>query len=159
MNNIYILLGANLGNPRAQLQKAKELLNSRLGTIVNASSLYKSEAWGVEDQPVFLNQVLLIQSYHNPMDTLHICQTIENELGRKRKEKWGARLIDIDILYFNNEIIDNKELTIPHPYIQERRFTLQPLCEIADSYKHPKLNLSNKELLLNCSDILEVVKT
>lgn len=158
MNTIYILLGANLGNPEEQLLKARHLLNERLGPILKASSLYESEAWGVEDQPVFLNQVLLVSTDKEAQQCLIICQDIENELGRIRKEKWGARIIDIDILYFNSEVINNYNLIVPHPYIQERKFTLEPLCEIAESYKHPKLNLTNKELLLNCSDNLNVKK-
>ncbi|HLS36722.1 MAG TPA: 2-amino-4-hydroxy-6-hydroxymethyldihydropteridine diphosphokinase, partial [Sphingobacterium bovisgrunnientis] len=137
VNEIYILLGANLGDPITQLGKARELLKQKLGNLVKASSVYQSEAWGVEDQPIFLNQVLLIETDKSADESLLICQNIENELGRIRKEKWGARLIDIDILYFNSEIIDKPLLKIPHPYIQARKFTLQPLCEIANSYKHP----------------------
>lgn len=158
MNNIYILLGGNLGNPKLQFEKAIALIEERLGSLIKVSSLYQSEAWGVEDQPVFLNQVILIKTKFDAMEALHICQAIEIELGRVRKEKWGARVIDIDILYFNEQIIEKQELTIPHPYIQERKFTLQPLCEIAPNYKHPKLKLSNRELLLICADKLEVVK-
>lgn len=158
MNLIYILLGANLGNPRKQLYKAKTLLSEKLGNLGKESSLYESQAWGVEDQPTFLNQVLLFETSHDAQESLLICQEIENELGRVRKEKWGARIIDIDILYFNSEIIETPQLTIPHPYIQNRKFTLQPLCEIADSYKHPKLGLTNEELLLNCIDNLVVTK-
>ena len=158
VNEIYILLGANLGDPITQLGKARELLKQKLGNLVKASSVYQSEAWGVEDQPIFLNQVLLIETDKSADESLLICQNIENELGRIRKEKWGARLIDIDILYFNSEIIDKPLLKIPHPYIQDRKFTLQPLCEVANSYKHPKLNLTNEQLLLICKDNLEVVK-
>ena len=158
MNYIFILLGANLGDPKLQLLKAQELLSQRLGKLVKASSLYQSEAWGVEDQPIFLNQVLLLETEHSAHESLAICQSIENELGRVRKEKWGARIIDIDILYFNSEIIETQELTIPHPYIQERNFTLQPLFEVAHSYKHPKLHLTNEQLLLNCKDKLKVEK-
>lgn len=158
VNEIYILLGANLRDPITQLEQARELLKQKLGNLVKESSIYQSEAWGVEDQPVFLNQVLLIETDKSADESLLICQNIENELGRVRKEKWGARLIDIDILYFNSEIIDKPLLKIPHPYIQDRKFTLQPLCEIANSYKHPKLNLTNEQLLLICKDNLEVVK-
>jgi len=158
VNEIYILLGANLGEPITQLEQAKKLLKQKLGYLFKASSIYQSEAWGVEDQPIFLNQVLLIETDKSADESLLICQNIENELGRIRKEKWGARLIDIDILYFNSEIIDKPLLKIPHPYIQDRKFTLQPLCEVANSYKHPKLNLTNEQLLLICKDNLEVVK-
>lgn len=158
VNEIYILLGANLGEPITQLEQARELLKQKLGDLVKESSIYQSEAWGVEDQPIFLNQVLLIETDKSADESLLICQNIENELGRIRKEKWGARLIDIDILYFNSEVIEKPLLKIPHPYIQDRKFTLQPLCEIAESYKHPKLHLTNEQLLLICTDNLHVIK-
>lgn len=158
VNEIYILLGANLGEPITQLEQAKKLLKQKLGNPVKESSIYQSEAWGVEDQPIFLNQVLLIETEKSADESLLICQNIENELGRIRKEKWGARLIDIDILYFNSEVIEKPLLKIPHPYIQDRKFTLQPLCEIAESYKHPKLHLTNEQLLLICTDNLHVIK-
>ena len=158
MNKIYILLGANLGNPVHQLQKAQALLSEKLGQLLHASALYESEAWGVEDQPIFINQVLLLATEYSPQQCLAICQAIENELGRVRKEKWGARLIDIDILYYNSEIIQEPDLVIPHPYIQERKFTLMPLVEIAATYLHPKFQLRNEQLLLNCTDKLVVKK-
>lgn len=158
MNEIFILLGANLGKPEDQLNDARRLLNERLGKIISSSSLYKSEAWGVEDQPVFLNQVLLINTNYTAEDALEICQQIENKLGRVRKEKWGARLIDIDILYFNSQIIKLDHLIIPHPFIQDRKFTLLPLVEIAAQYIHPIFNQSNEQLLLNCKDKLNVLK-
>ncbi len=158
MNKIYILLGANLGNPVQQLQKAKALLSDKLGQLLHTSALYESEAWGVEDQPLFINQVLLLATDYTPQQCLALCLSIENELGRVRKEKWGARLIDIDILYYNSEIIQEPDLVIPHPYIQERKFTLMPLVEIAATYLHPKFQLSNEQLLLNCKDKLVVKK-
>lgn len=158
MNKVFLLLGANLGNPMKQLEKAKRLLENRLGNLTAASSLYKSEAWGVEDQPVFLNQVLLFETLFPAQECLKVCQKIENELGRIRKEKWGARIIDIDILYFNSEIIETSNLCIPHPYIQDRKFTLIPLVEIEPDYIHPILKRSNKQLLLNCADKLTVNK-
>ena len=158
MNEVYILLGANLGKPLDQLNSALIHLQNELGNLLTKSSIYQSEAWGVTDQPIFYNQVLLFQSKYSAEKCLSICQKIENDLGRVRKEKWGARVIDIDILYYNNEIIEKPHLIIPHPYIQDRRFTLEPLVEIADSYKHPKLHLSNKDLLLNCNDNLGVRK-
>ena len=158
MNNIYILLGANLGEPLKQLEKARELLQNRLGEIRTSSSIYESEAWGIEDQPIFYNQVLELITEQDKENSLHICQVIENELGRVREKKWGARLIDIDILYYNDEIYHSSTLTIPHPYIQERKFTLIPLTEIAKDFVHPKFNLTQEQLLLNCTDTLDVKK-
>ena len=158
MNDIYILLGANLGSPIEQLELAKNLLIENLGLLHNASSIYQSEAWGIEDQPIFYNQVLHLATSHDAISCLDICQQIENKLGRTREIKWGARLIDIDILYFNNDIIESERLHVPHRFIPQRNFTLVPLCEIAPNYLHPQLGLTNNELLVNCSDKLKVFK-
>lgn len=158
MNNIYILLGANLGDSLQQISLAKQNLSEKLGDLVQASSLYESAAWGVEDQPSFLNQVLHYTTPHHPETCLDICQAIENELGRVRTLKWGARIIDIDILYYNNDIIATERLTVPHPYIQDRKFTLEPLVEIAANFIHPTLNKSQYELLSSCEDPLAVEK-
>ena len=158
MNNIYLLLGANLGSPIEQLYEAERMLHKTLGQIVASSSIYESEAWGIEDQPIFYNQVLHITTRFDPFKSLKICQGIENKLGRIRKKKWGARIIDIDILYFNDEIIKTDNLIIPHPFLHLRNFNLIPLNEIAEDYIHPVLNYSNKELLAQSSDRLNVTK-
>lgn len=158
IHTIYILLGANLGDPISQLDQANQLLNSKVGKIIATSSIYESEAWGVEDQPVFYNQVLCIETLLQPTACLHICQEIELQLGRIREKKWGARIIDIDILYFNNDIIDTETLQVPHPYIHLRNFTLVPLVEIAPDYMHAKFNKTNAQLLLDTADNLNVKK-
>lgn len=158
MNTIYILLGANLGNPIKQMDCADKLLNKKLGKVIARSSYYESEAWGVEDQPIFYNKILCIETHYSPLESLHICQEIELELGRIRSEKWGARIIDIDILYYNNDIISSETLSIPHPYIHLRNFTLLPLTELAPNYVHPEFNKTNMELLLDSEDKLFVKK-
>lgn len=158
MNKVYILLGANLGNPIEQLRQAEESIAKQLGKIITRSAVYESDAWGVEEQPVFLNQVLLIETALAPAKVLHTCQEIEQSLGRIRKEKWEARLIDIDILYFNDEQLDLGELIIPHPYLHLRRFTLVPLCEIAPDHLHPLLQKTTRQLLTSCTDSLSVKK-
>lgn len=158
MNNVYLLLGANLGNPSQQLQSAAKMVAQQLGNIIARSEFYRSEAWGVEEQPDFYNQVLSVETDHTARETLHICQHIENTLGRVRKEKWGARVIDIDILYFNTEIIDSDDLKVPHPYLHLRRFTLLPLTEIVPNFVHPILGDTNDELLAQCPDTLSVFK-
>lgn len=158
-NTIYILLGANLGNPRLQITEASERLEIQIGKIIAVSSMYESEAWGVKDQPSFYNKVILIETILLPSECLQICQEIELALGRIRDKKWGARIIDIDILYFNNEIVDTKILKIPHPYIHLRNFTLLPLAEVAPDYMHPLFNKTNMELLLNSEDELLVIKS
>jgi len=147
MSTVYILLGANLGEPLKQIDQAIALLHTKVGNIIANSSVYQSEAWGVEDQPVFYNQVICIETLLEPLECLRTCQEIELLLGRTRDKKWGARVIDIDILYFNHETIDVETLQIPHPFIQMRNFTLIPLVEIAPDYIHPLFNKTNTQLL------------
>ena len=156
MNRVYILLGANLGDPKAQLARAVEEIGAHIAPIVAQSSLVRSAAWGLTDQPDFINQVIELHTNLKAIDILDQMQAIEDKLGRVRLEKWGARVIDIDMLYFNDEILDTKRLQIPHPYLHERRFTLAPLAEIAPDFIHPILGLSSTALLQNCSDKLPV---
>lgn len=156
MNKVFLLLGANLGNPATQLAKALGEIESQVGKIEVCSSLYESEAWGVTDQPIFLNQVVLVSTTLSPLDILDAIQTIENNLGRVRLSKWGARVIDIDILYINSDCIHHERLIVPHPYLPDRRFVLVPLSEIAPSFTHPKLGLTTADLLTQCEDSLDV---
>lgn len=158
MNKIYILLGTNLGNRLENLANSIQLLNEKVGRVILTSSIYETAPWGNEDQPPFLNQVVLIETPLNPQDLLASTQTIEYQLGRKRIQHWGARTIDIDILYYNDDIIDETNLQIPHPQIQHRLFTLKPLAEIAPDFMHPNFELTNLQLLQNCLDRLEVKK-
>lgn len=158
MNKIYILLGTNLGNRFQQLDLAKKQLELRLGAIIKVSSIYETAAWGVEDQPAFLNQALIITTDLQALDCLEITQSIEQELGRIRIKKWGERVIDIDLIYFNQDIIDLPTLRIPHPFIAERRFVLAPLAEIAPDYIHPLYKKNNVYLLDKCKDDLPVKK-
>ncbi|MDR0265627.1 MAG: 2-amino-4-hydroxy-6-hydroxymethyldihydropteridine diphosphokinase [Sphingobacterium sp.] len=158
MNKIYILLGTNLGDRFQQLDLARKQLESRIGAIIETSSIYETAAWGVEDQPAFLNQALLITTDLQALDCLEITQSIEQELGRIRIKKWGERVIDIDLIYFNQDIIDLPTLRIPHPYIAERRFVLAPLVEIAPDYIHPLYKKNNVYLLDKCKDDLPVKK-
>ncbi|ERJ60483.1 2-amino-4-hydroxy-6-hydroxymethyldihydropteridine diphosphokinase [Sphingobacterium paucimobilis] len=158
MNTIHILLGANLGNPTTQIKQAFTLLQNRIGKVIKSSALYVSEGWGVKDQPLFYNQALIIETPLEKQKCLSICQEIEMELGRVRLVKWGARLIDIDIIYFNEDVYESENLIIPHPLLQLRNFVLVPLCEIAAEYVHPVLRRSNKELLAQSTDTLVVKK-
>ncbi|OHX65495.1 2-amino-4-hydroxy-6-hydroxymethyldihydropteridine diphosphokinase [Flammeovirga pacifica] len=156
MSSVIILLGANLGNKLLTLNKAVELIIKYIGDIDLISDIYETAAWGKENQPSYYNQTIKVSTNISPQELILITQQIENELGRIRKEKWGARIIDVDILFYDNDIIETENLIVPHPYIQDRRFTLEPLTEIIPKYIHPVLNLSISELLLQCKDPLSV---
>ncbi|MBE8715423.1 2-amino-4-hydroxy-6-hydroxymethyldihydropteridine diphosphokinase [Sphingobacterium hungaricum] len=156
MEKIYLLIGSNLNNPEKQLALAEEEIKTSFGNLVDKSSIYETEAWGVSDQPVFLNQVLVVESNDNAADILAKTQEIELKLGRERKEKWGARIIDIDILYIGEQVISTEQLKIPHPYIQERNFALIPLIEIEAKFLHPVFKVTNEQLLQASNDTLEV---
>lgn len=154
MNNIYLLLGSNQGDRASILSKAIELLNEQLGNTLSLSPIYETAPWGKSDQPNFLNQALLIESTHNALETLRIINAIEKQLGRQRKEHWGQRTLDIDILFFNTEIIHSAQLVIPHPELQNRRFALTPLAAIAPDFIHPILAKNISTLLNECTDSL-----
>ncbi|MFZ4260786.1 2-amino-4-hydroxy-6-hydroxymethyldihydropteridine diphosphokinase [Sphingobacterium sp. HJSM2_6] len=158
MNFVYILLGANLGNPIQQLKEAIIELSTQIGHVTKISSIYESEAWGVEDQPKFYNQVLALETPLAALDVLTIALQIEQKLGRVRTQHWGARIIDIDLLYFNDEIIQLDHLIIPHPYLHKRNFTLVPLVEIAPNLIHPILGKTNTQLEQESEDNLKVNK-
>jgi len=158
MNTTYLALGSNEGNRTKWLDMAMKLLAKNCGEITKRSSIYETAAWGITTQPDFLNMVISLQTLKNPQELLTAILSIETTLGRHRDIKWGPRIIDIDILFYNDEIINTSELIVPHPFLQERRFTLIPLTEIAPGYIHPKLHQSMRELLADCKDKLEVRK-
>lgn len=158
LQKVYLLLGANLGNREETLQKAISLLNEQIGPVSKQSHLYETAPWGKTDQPGFLNLALELTSEKTAQELLSLTQSIESQLGRVRHEKWGARLIDIDILYFGELISNSDNLTLPHPFIQERRFVLVPLEEIAPEFIHPVFKKTTRELLISCPDSSEVTK-
>jgi len=131
-------------------------IRSRVGRIDRVSAIYESAAWGMADQPPFLNQALEVSTDLEPLEILDTVQKIETDLGRIRTAKWGARTIDIDILYFNTEIIKHERLIVPHPHIQDRRFVLLPLNEMVPDFVHPKRKKTHRALLSECPDGLEV---
>lgn len=156
MENVYFLLGANLGDRVETLQQATVLIQKRVGPVKQQSSLYETAPWGLTDQPTFLNQALVVETALEPAFVLIQTQAIEQELGRVRLEKWGARVIDIDILYYDQLVLHTETLTIPHPYLHLRRFALVPLAELAPGFFHPVLQQTTLELLANCTDTGDV---
>ena len=158
MNRAYLLIGGNVGDRKKNLTNARELLNDRCGSIVKTSSIYETAAWGKTDQPSFLNQALEFDTSLNARQLIRCILKVEKAMGRTRKEKYGSRNIDIDILLFNNEIHNYSFLKLPHPEMQNRRFALMPLAEMAPDVIHPVFNRSIKELLKECPDDLEVKK-
>ena len=156
MQGIYLLLGTNLGDRKANLDRAIQLIDAKGITVIQTSSIYETAAWGIEDQPGFLNQVIRVGTQLPAERLLSILLAIELEMGRVRIQKWGERLIDIDILYYLDEVIDKEDLQVPHPGIPDRRFTLVPLVELDAEAMHPVLQKSQQELLEACKDELEV---
>jgi 2-amino-4-hydroxy-6-hydroxymethyldihydropteridine diphosphokinase len=158
MNSAYLVLGGNLGNRALTIHKAIAKIREKAGTVLTSSSIYETAAWGYTEQPSFYNCVIHLHTGLPAPDLLALLLDIEKELGRIREQKWHERTIDIDILYYNDEVIDQPGLVVPHPHIQERKFVLVPLVEIAPGYVHPVLKLTNAALLQSCTDLLEVTK-
>lgn len=154
--SVFLLLGANLGEREATLAKATDLISVRIAPVTLQSHLYETAPWGVTDQPAFLNQVISIKTVLTPEELLSQTLEIEKQLGRERRLRWGARLIDIDMLYYSDLILDTENLHLPHPRLHQRRFTLVPLVEIAPDFVHPVLQKTNQELLNECTDDSQV---
>ena len=152
MNNAYLQLGSNIGDRKKFLEVAESFISKDLGVIKKKSKIYESSPWGVDNQRFFLNQVLLLKTNLDSSNLLISIESIEKKMGRVRVKKWGERIIDIDILFFNNEIIETPDLYIPHRYISKRRFVLEPLFEIASNLNHPKYNKTISQLLEECID-------
>jgi 2-amino-4-hydroxy-6-hydroxymethyldihydropteridine diphosphokinase len=150
-----LLLGVNLGNRERQLEHARSQL-AELGTITRQSAVYETAAWGIEAQPAFLNQVVVLATSQNPFALLERLQQIERAMGRVRTEKWAARTIDIDVLLMDDLVLKTDRLEIPHPQIAYRRFTLVPLAELLPDFVHPVHNKTVRTLLEECTDPLPV---
>jgi 2-amino-4-hydroxy-6-hydroxymethyldihydropteridine diphosphokinase len=154
----YLLLGGNLGDRVANLDAARTAIGSVCGNIDAVSSLYETAAWGVAGQPAYLNQALSVETLLAPEDLLETILSIEQSLGRERLEKYGPRLIDIDILLYSDYVIDTKRLAVPHPQLPHRRFALTCLNEIAHDLIHPVSGKTISRLLAECEDPLDVHK-
>lgn len=156
--SIYLLLGSNLGDRLENITRARHEISRHIGPIITASSLYKTAAWGKTEQPDFYNQVLELATVLTPEALLITILEIEKQVGRVREERWGPRIIDIDILFYGNLIVSTDNLRIPHPEIQNRKFTLLPLAEIAGNFIHPKIQKTIDEILQESTDALPVEK-
>ena len=156
---VYLLLGSNLGDRRKLIDEAILEIGAQVGAVFQQSSFYETAAWGREDQPGFLNVAIGVATALNPMEVLEKVLRIEQDLGRVRLEKWGSRLIDIDLILFDDLIVDEGPvLQIPHPQMQHRKFVLEPLAELIPHYKHPLLQQTIQELLESLDDNLAVSK-
>jgi 2-amino-4-hydroxy-6-hydroxymethyldihydropteridine diphosphokinase len=153
-----LLLGSNLGNREGYLQKAIDLIETELGVVTQKSSIYETEAWGKTDEPNYLNQVVKIDTELSARQVLENVLQIETKMGRMREEKWGSRIIDIDVLFYGQEIIDEPGLIVPHPELHKRKFTLEPLNEIAPDWQHPLLKKRIFQLKCKLKDNLIVKK-
>jgi 2-amino-4-hydroxy-6-hydroxymethyldihydropteridine diphosphokinase len=156
MHTAFILIGSNLGDRGQLLSDAQTRLTASGIEVVRQSSVYESEPWGVAGQPWFLNRVIEIKTDSTPEQLLDTLLTIESAMGRKREQKWGPRLIDLDILYFDELSVQSAALTIPHPGIPSRRFTLVPLVEMCAHKTHMPTGKTHQTLLHECEDPLQV---
>ena len=157
MVKVYLLLGGNLGDKKKVFSEARERLSKLTGEITAQSSVYETEPWGFNSEDLFWNQVLEIRTELSPEILLSRTQKIESDLGRIPKtDQYVSRVIDIDILFYGNQIINLEKLVVPHPRIQDRKFALVPLCEINPDLQHPVFQKSIRQLLEECEDNLKV---
>ena len=158
MNIVYLQLGSNIGERDKMLFISAKSISEDIGRIYMYSKVYESTPWRVDGQENYLNQIVAIQTLFSAQETLDKILKIENRLGRIRIEKWGERLIDIDIIFFNNDIIETPNLCIPHKHMHQRNFVLEPLMEIAPNLVHPKYNKTVSELFNESKDMEKVVE-
>jgi 2-amino-4-hydroxy-6-hydroxymethyldihydropteridine diphosphokinase len=157
MNKVFLLIGGNMGDRLQNLHQAIALLSATCGPVIQQSAVYETAAWGKTDQAAFLNQALLLNTSLSAQELITAVLLVEERMGRHRAEKFGPRVIDIDIMFYNDAVINEPHLTIPHPQMQNRRFALVPLNELAPKMVHPVLNKTLEELLQECKDELPVV--
>lgn len=158
MNKVFLLIGGNMGDRLQNLHQAIDLLAASCGPVLQQSAVYETAAWGKTDQAAFLNQAIVLSTALSPQELITTILSVEEKMGRLRMEKFGPRVIDIDIMFYDDAIIHEPNLIIPHPELQNRRFALVPMTEIAPRMVHPVLNKTLEQLLLECKDELPVIK-
>lgn len=157
MNTVYLMLGGNLGDTASFFKQAIALITTRIGEVITLSAIYETEPWGVDGQQNYFNQAVELKTLLMPEKLLKETQAIEYELGRRKSlQNWAPRIIDIDILFYNQEIIEQIDLKIPHPLLHQRMFCLIPMQEIAPDYIHPIMKYSIRSLVNICNDKLLV---
>lgn len=157
VNMVYLLLGSNLDDRQAALEKARHELSRRIGRISRVSAVYESEPWGFNSERRFLNQAVAVNTSLGPSDLLMELLSIERSLGRVRNGNgYESRTIDIDILFYNEQVIDKEDLVVPHPRVHERMFALVPMCELAPDLVHPAFSKTILELKRECTDTVKV---
>jgi len=147
MEKIFLLLGSNQGKRIRNLRSAQAEIRRNQIKIVKKSSVYKTAPWGKKDQPDFLNMALQVNCAHPPVELLRILKRIEKKMGREKGSKWGSRLIDIDILFYNARIVKTRDLSIPHPYFEQRVFAIVPMAEISPNFADPRSARKMKDYL------------
>ena len=156
MEKVILHLGSNVGDRELLLNQGLDLISENIGTILSSSAFYETEPWGVKDQQDFLNLAINVETTLNPLDLLTEAKAIEQIVGRTKKEHWGPRRLDIDIIFYGQKCFIEDHLIIPHKEVQNRNFVLIPVMEIAGDWIHPELNKTVEELYLNSSDTCEV---
>ena len=156
-HKVFLLLGSNLGERVTFLETARNEIGKRVGNIAKRSSLYETASWGNNSLPPFLNQVICVETDLTVHEVLAEVLAIEQDMGRVREEKWGSRTIDIDILFYDQDLVYEEGLTVPHPQLHLRRFTLLPFAEIEDDFVHPVFNKTIRALLDDLNDPLLVM--
>ena len=155
-DQVFLQLGSNMGDRVYYLNQAKRYIADEIGSIVSESRVYESAPWGVNNQKHYLNEVIEVNTVDDPYNLLKKILHIEKKIGRVRERKWSSRIIDIDIIFYSNVIINEKNLIIPHEYMHERNFVLQPLNDIASDFVHPILKNTVNKIMKECNDKNEI---